>query len=111
MGDRPGATTPTSWSWPPSAPTATALAPDPTRHGRECRDVVLTSGPWWSFPNTAVMSKRPTFLALDEQSSLDGDAGPAIQCADGHHVWASAGPHSHRTSDRHRTMNALRRSR
>ncbi|WP_372434202.1 DUF6745 domain-containing protein [Micromonospora luteifusca] len=57
---------------------------DPAWQG--CRDVVLTSGPWWPFPDIALMSERPILLTLDEQGRLHGDDGPAVQGADGHPV-------------------------
>ncbi|MEV1320034.1 DUF6745 domain-containing protein [Micromonospora arborensis] len=65
------------------------VGPDPAWQG--CRDVALTSGPWWPFPDTAVMIERPILLTLDEQGRLHGDDGPAVQWADGHPVWASEG--------------------
>lgn len=64
---------------------------DPGSAWQGCRDVALTSGPWWPFPETAVMSERPALLTLDEQDRLHADDGPAIQWPDGHHVWAHDG--------------------
>ncbi|WP_406062936.1 DUF6745 domain-containing protein [Micromonospora sp. NBC_00860] len=64
---------------------------DPGAAWQGCRDVALTSGPWWPFPETVVMSERPTLLTLDEQDRLHADGGPAIQWRDGHHMWAHDG--------------------
>ncbi|MET8312398.1 DUF6745 domain-containing protein [Micromonospora sp. NPDC005173] len=55
------------------------VGPDPVSQG--CRDVALTSGPWWPFLDTALMSERPILLTLNQQGRLQGDDGPAVQWA------------------------------
>ncbi|MGC4797162.1 DUF6745 domain-containing protein [Micromonospora saelicesensis] len=62
---------------------------DPARQA--CRDVALTTGPWWPSPSTDAMSERPILLTLNERGRPHSDAGPAIQWIDGHQVWASEG--------------------
>ncbi|WP_374102184.1 DUF6745 domain-containing protein [Micromonospora sp. U21] len=68
---------------------ALGAAPDPASQG--CRDVALASGPWWPFPDTALMSERPAVLKLDDQGRLHADNGPAIRWLDGHPVWEREG--------------------
>ncbi|MFG1872314.1 DUF6745 domain-containing protein [Micromonospora arborensis] len=84
---------------------------DPAWQG--CRDVALTSRPWWPFRGIAVMSERPILLAIDEQGRLHGDDRPAVQWADGHYVWACEGFSSapHVPGRRHRAAHESRRSR
>jgi len=54
-------------------------------------EVASSSGWWWPFKNTVILSERPTCLHRDEQHRLHNTSGPAIQYPDGWGVCAVHG--------------------
>ncbi|MFG1766937.1 DUF6745 domain-containing protein [Micromonospora parva] len=76
-----------------------------------CRDVALTSGPWWPFPETVVMSERPTLLTLDGRDRLHAETGQLFNGATGTTWGRVAGFSStHVARGRRRAGHDLRRS-
>jgi len=50
-------------------------------------EVASSSGWWWPFKSTVILSERPTCLHRDDQHRLHNVSGPAIQYPDGWSVW------------------------
>ncbi|MFC0504979.1 DUF6745 domain-containing protein [Micromonospora costi] len=55
----------------------TAAAPDPAWEA--CREVALTTGPWWPFADVAVVAERSTSAAVDSCGLLLADDHP-VEC-------------------------------
>jgi hypothetical protein len=51
-------------------------------------EIACSSGPWWPFSRSAVISDRPIEMHLNDDSQLHRSGGPAAEYRDGARLWA-----------------------